>query len=350
MTDAQRLLNELRRRAKTRTRVDIDDVWLAFRKAIRGYTGKIDARPRLAQLLGDLADAEHVELPRGSRLWDRSAQPPLPAWVRVIQAEAREDDRVDHRAIAWPPELAFVSSLQRTPLLRELLAIRRFLAEGGRERPHVALRERSLEVFGDEKRLDALVGTSLFGAGRLSLDLLRCYDVAPPMVWEPGPPRAEHMPILAIENLHTYDSFRRWNADSGDYAAIAYGHGHEFKATCRDLPRVCEQLGTRIVEYFGDLDARGLEIPIHAAKVLGDIAPDLQLVPAGRWYSALLDRVDRAVPDRKPAAEADALVAWLPNELRSAACELLASKRRLPQELIGVDVLAALRDRGSSAV
>jgi len=48
------------------------------------------------------------------------------------------------------------------------LLIQRFLREGGRSAPIVPIKERSLDLFGDEKRLDALSATSLFAEGRLT--------------------------------------------------------------------------------------------------------------------------------------------------------------------------------------
>lgn len=45
------------------------------------------------------------------------------------------------------------------------------------------MRERSLELFGDEKRLEALLGGQMFWEGRLTLSLLRCRRVHPPSAW-----------------------------------------------------------------------------------------------------------------------------------------------------------------------
>jgi len=44
--------------------------------------------------------------------------------------------------------------------------------------PH---RERSVQLFGNEKRLDALLRTKLFTSGALTLALLRCYAAPLPL-------------------------------------------------------------------------------------------------------------------------------------------------------------------------
>jgi hypothetical protein len=339
VSDLEQLLEALRERARERQRLPIEMAWAAFRASIRGYTSEAEARPYLERLLRTLADEGFVTLPRGKRLWDFSAVPPLPGWIQVHRTTNPKAPTADHRSIPWPPELAFVASMTQVALLEEFLAIKRFLADGGRRRRLVPVRERSMELFGDEKRLDDLKGTAPFREGRLSLELLRCHEVAPPLVWAPGAGTTPGRPVLVLENLHTYESFRRWNRQVGAYAAIAYGHGHEFKATCRDLPRLCAELETGIVHYFGDLDQRGLAIPIYARRVVRELDPRIELLPAVRWYEALLARAAHAVESATTQTVTEDELSWLPTEQHAATRELLDRGLRLPQELIGTDVL-----------
>ena len=342
MSDADRLVAELRARALVQSKLAMEKVWEAFRSVVRGYTGSADARARLAELLDELASRGEIGLPSGRKFWLHDAKPPLPSWVRVAVARRPAAASVNHRAMAWPPELAFVAALPRAPpLLQDLLAIRRFLADGGRDAVPVPLRERSLEVFGDEKRLDVLLRSELFRSRRLSLELLRCCDVAPPLVWE-AVERASTPAVLIVENLHSYDSFRRWNARVAAYAAVAYGHGHSFKATVCDLPRVCTEVGAEHAEYFGDVDAAGLEIPVYARAVLRRIGSTVELRPAERWYAMLLAMQGRAATETTPPVDSLRSLAWLSDALQSAARDLLLSGRRLAQEWVGTRVLAAL--------
>lgn len=335
------LLAALRQRAGGRVRVLLADVWDAFREIAPGHIGSAEARGRLAELLSVLAGDAAVALPAGRRQWDRSAEPHLPLWLRLGAARpAAAGPRVDHRAIAWPPELAFLAGWPSVPALDEAVLIKEFLARG-RDREPVPLRERSIEIFGDEKRLDVLASSRLFGPGRLSLELLRCFEVVPPLTWErpsgPAPPRA-----LVIENLHTYDSFRRWNRTRTRYAAVAYGHGNQFARTARDLPRIVADLGLEAVEYFGDLDPRGIEIPTMAAGFL--VSRGVALVPARRWYSLLLGRLgelDRFPARRLPSRINRAVdLSWLPVDLQPRVAELFACGKRLPQELVGWEALS----------
>ena len=63
------------------------------------------------------------------------------------------------------------------------------------------IKERSLEIFGDEKRLDALQSTSLFRRRRLDLVKdLKCETIGEPLAWKRGPSKATSKPIIVIEN------------------------------------------------------------------------------------------------------------------------------------------------------
>src|SRR6266566_5040143 len=73
--------------------------------------------------------------------------------------------------------------------------------------PIVPSRERSLELFDDEKRLEQLARTDWFGPDRLRLEQLRCEPVAPPFAWQPlgdADNRDDGSVLLAVENHTTY--------------------------------------------------------------------------------------------------------------------------------------------------
>src|SRR5204862_6747592 len=75
----------------------------------------------------------------------------------------------------------------------------------------IPIKERSLEIFGDEKRLDSLLSTSLFRNGRLDWRLdLGCEIVGEPLGWKGGPVEARAKPIIVIENAATWHSYCRW--------------------------------------------------------------------------------------------------------------------------------------------
>jgi hypothetical protein len=333
------LLDALVVEAGGRRKLDRTALWRAFRAAhpVEAMSG--EARERLAARLTALEAEGRLLLPAATGTgWDRSARPPLPEWAR-LPAPPAQPAALDVLSVPWAPELGFVPSLSRIDHPQELLALQAFFAFGGRTRPMVPMRERSVQVFGDEKRLERLRRTPLFAEGRLDLETLRCFEMAPPLVFEVGPPGSGGRPLLVLENHHTWWSFCRWNARVGEYAAVVYGAGGAFgRDAVAFLAEHGRTLGAPRADYFGDLDHDGLLIPRRAAN---DYAPEhgLTLLPAARWYRRLLRRADEVVLPTG-AALSDEGLDWLPDGLASAVRAHFQAGRRIPQELVGTEELA----------
>jgi hypothetical protein len=295
-----------------------------------------------------------------------------------------DDNARQVRDYPWQPELAFLPTARLGLSFDELRRLNDFLARGGRRRPLVPLYERSLDLFGDEKRLDQLYrGSALFAEGRLSLDLLRCFAVSEPLGWKRG--AAKDGPVIVIENLATWDTYGRWNEQTPQFSAVVYGGGYRFVESVSSLVELFRELGgVRRVCYFGDLDADGLEIPQRADRKAsrlglpaiephrdsyrwllefaeGVLEPERRVdareplsqdpVPRGPVQrpdlppvvaapsSALRDDGASVCPDTAAAVSVDrSLCTWL-GELADAAWAVLARGGRLAQENIGWEFL-----------
>lgn len=229
-----------------------------------------EARAKIAEWLYLLDDTHEIQLPKGKHLYDRSASGDLPAWLELIRPdELREPLPVDPASFPWAPELRTACTIRDPRQLDILLRVQQFLSQGGRQRPLVPVKERSVELFGKEKRLDVLRNSALFQSGPLSFELLRCFSVPPPLVWENVPTAGVPRPILVIENHNTYHSFARWNRKVRSFAAIVYGNGDAFKAGAAGLTEVVRVItwDGRLL-YFGDIDPEGLLIPFAASAAL----------------------------------------------------------------------------------
>lgn len=332
------LLDALVEGARGKRRIERADVWRAFQRIHPAEATAGDARERLVARLRALAADGRLSLPAETgRNWDHSARPAFPEWV-LLPRPAEPSPTADVKAVPWAPELAFVLNLPKVEHVDALLVIQRFLASGGRNRPLVPMRERSVQLFGDEKRLDRLVRTPLFGEGRLSLHLLRCFSMAPPLAIEKGPAGSDGRPVLVVENHHTWWSFCRWNAREGEYAGVAYGAGGAFgRQSVEFLSERCREWGAPFVLYFGDLDREGLEIPLRAVQYAKQ--HDLRILPDRRWYARLLDRAaDAPLPIGTPMAVEDVLC-WLPEDLQEDVRLRFEEGVRVPQELVGAEEL-----------
>ncbi len=256
----------------------------------------------------------------------------------------KEDKGTDLSGIAWAKELSFLAH-DRVGVAREdLLRLNEFFRQGGTSKPVVPIKERSLQIFGDEKRLDALLVTSLLRSDRLTLDRLRAELIGEPMGWRRGPVKASDCPLLVIENAATWHSYCRWNAERSLFSAVVYGKGFQSAASVQYLADIFTELGgTRGVVYFGDLDPPGLQIPAQAsayaqARGLPPIAPHY-------WsYRQLLEvgRGQETDWEGEPGSLSD--VEWLA-ELTGPVWDLFARQKRLAQEHIGWEFLSRVGNR-----
>lgn len=292
-----------------------------------------ERRARLCEILDEMVDAGLVELP-SERSYDRSVKPALPRFVR-IDRPAPLPVRVSGACVAWRPELAWASELSvDEQTLSDLRAINAFFRDGGSERPVVPLRERSLHLFGYEKRLETLMGGQLFFPGRLTLQQLRCEETHPPFVFETIGSASD---VLVVENHHTFVSLCRALPSNGKVGVVVYGAGAHFKGSVTflgDLPTP-----PRRVLYFGDLDIDGLDIPVHASAV--STAAGLPAIePTALLYRLLLDH-GQPMPVENPQSRRRVLelTAWLQGDVRTDAIEVLAGGRRLAQEWVGTELL-----------
>jgi hypothetical protein len=292
-----------------------------------------ERRGRLQEVLDELVDAGVVELP-SPRSYDRSAKPALPRFVRVERPPPGLR-RISGAGVPWRPELSWAAELSMDEhTLSDLRAINSFFRDGGSERPLVPLRERSLQLFGHEKRLEALMGGQLFLPGRLTLDQLRCEEVHPPFVFErigSGPD------VLIIENHHTFVSLCRTLPRDGNVGVVVYGAGAHFKGSVTFLADL--QPPPRRAFYFGDLDVNGLDIPTHASAV-ATAAGLPEIEPATLLYTLLLEH-GHPVPVENPPSRyrVRKVVAWFPEGLRPAATAVLDDGQRLAQEWVGTELL-----------
>jgi len=223
--------------------------------------------------------------------------------------------------------------------MADLTAIDEYLSAERLQPVAVPIKERSLQIFHDEKRLDEIYrGSALFAPGRLSLEQLDCFVVPEPLPWERGSDKSR--PVMVLENVATWDSYRRWNEKHAFFSAVVYGGGERFREGVMHLAAIFTDLGgPRTVLYFGDLDRAGLRIPRVASRT----AVDAGLPPITPHVWSYVQLLRLGVPEEEEADDDDKLdddadCAWL-GDLASRARSILRSGRRLPQERIGWEFL-----------
>jgi hypothetical protein len=322
----------------TQRRVEQATIFAAFDQACPGTAGTTQGRPVLSALLDELADHRLVELPRSRDGWD-DAQPPLPRWLRLpVPLKPESKSARTSTPAVWRRELSWASADKLTTTQIDVLkTINRWLRDTDGDddrRTIVPMRERSLEIFGDEKRLDALAATTLFAPGRLTLATLFAERIPPPLAYERV---GEGDTVLVIENSDTFETVSTLLAgDGGRVGWVAFGGGHAFEAS---IARIARLDGVTDIAYYGDLDDDGLTIPQRAnvsSATLG--LPPVR--PAVGLYRLLLRHNARGpAPKRVEPLVAERRVSWLPKTARRPVADILVAGNRLAQEATGTVLL-----------
>ncbi|MGC7098304.1 Wadjet anti-phage system protein JetD domain-containing protein [Amycolatopsis lurida] len=318
-------------------RVPLEVVLSAAAKVDHSAAVSVDWRRRVLTAITSLADEGMIDLPKTRT--DRRADPPLPAYVTRRRAPSEQAETL--ASIVWHAELGWAalgdergewSTAERSclALVNSWLPRRRGVV--------VPIRERSLDITGDDKALETWLFGSLFRPGRLTLELLECEQCWPPV----------HRRILGdsdtwlvIENYTTYISLSRRAAELGFDGQIIWGAGNQVRTRLRTLA-AC---GERPLEcwYFGDVDAGGFRIARSAWQCVRDLGFE-ELRPAKGLYSLAIEYGKRRPSGRTPrmsGATAAWVWDWLDESLGDVCLAVARSGERVVQENVGVEVLAA---------
>jgi hypothetical protein len=320
------------------------DDWESFLDESRLQTAEDAAEARRVALLLSQDGLLELRLRRDQERIQRFAVP-LPserdwfvAFGRIHPADL-PDERTDLASVQWNSKLQFLPGSRVNVVLEDLLKLNAFLSVQSASGPVIPIKERSLQIFGDEKRLDDLLSSALFRPDRLDAKRdLHCESIGVPLAWKRGPSSALAQPLIVIENAATWHSYCRWNVEQKLFSGVVYGDGNRFVDGIRYLPDIFSELnGPRRVLYFGDLDPQGLRIPQEASNRL--LAAGLPSVEPHLWsYRHLLALGDGHGQPCEDELVSSTLCDWLV-DCAQPVLQLFASGKRLAQEHIGWDFL-----------
>lgn len=270
-----------------------------------------------------------LKLP-SARSFERIGNPAMPLFITVT-VDAPQVMKTDWAAISWMPELGFWMHLTESEKVTAK-AINDWLISRKGCFMTVPLRERSLDIFGDEKYLDGRVRANALFSGRLALSAIgaRKVDLPLPYRHQPGTPGR---PILIVENHHTFFSLCEWNTQEARYAAVVYGSGSAITSSGTALDEVIQEVSGNGAEYFGDLDPEGISIPMRYNQ-----NHDTQLRPATWLYQKLLSSGRHRPLSATYTSESKKVTLWLP-ELSREIHGLWGGGKWLPQEGVGLEQL-----------
>jgi hypothetical protein len=320
--------------ASKRKRVPLDEVKRIYYSLFPEVQNNPERQALLLQALRDHERQGLLTLPAAGS-WEKVGSPPLPNWVALVR-EAQVTDTSGYSDVAWVPELGFWPNLKPLQLV-DAKPINDFLLRRRDSLIPVPIKERSLEIFGDEKRLDTLrTGTSLF-AGRLPLSAIGAFLVPLPLPYRQAP--APGKPVLVVENHNSFWSFGEWNQTALRYSAVVYGAGEAFRSTGQALAQILKEVHGEGAEYLGDMDPKGVGIPLEFNRAMFDqgiaVRPALNLY---RWL--LANGTTRDKPECRLASGALAKD-WLGLELGGSLAQRWQNGLWVPQESLGFEQLQA---------
>jgi hypothetical protein len=332
-----------REAAPGRARVEIDTLIAVAARLMRD-TG-LSGRPSdfVAEAVRTLADAGELILPSDATAkarrvnYDWRCTPALPLFVTAVRAPLLRPPAL-RREHAWHRDLAFLAAERRLDKPEIWLAIDAWLKRSGGGTDVVSIRERSFEIFHDEKQLDAALGYKFFRTGAITLRRLRCEEVPEPLAAR-FCRTARWRSALVIENKDTFRSACLINAELRLFAAVIFGEGDAFPKRAPDLLLLSEESPFDEVQYFGDIDAAGFDIAARAEQAVLALGGHFAFRPAADLYRALLAA-------GTPVGKYGAMTATARDFLQHHGLERLDSGsldgRRIPQEALARPALRAV--------
>lgn len=219
-----------------------------------------------------------------------------------------------------------------------------------RKQPEVSIskKERSFEIFGEEKQLEDKGFRSLLDRLDLTPDIL-CYYETPEYCFNDYiPERKTKMVLLILENKDIWFNIRRRMYEDGAFEILetridgaVYGAGNRV-SEAGALSEYTRFMGAETVKYlyWGDIDRAGLNIFLSLLKNNPEI--DIRLfVPA---YAEMLHFTESLeIPDsddhRKRMGNYEDIYTLFSDEDRDQLIKLIENNKRLPQEIINYESL-----------
>ena len=281
--------------------------------------------------------------------------PELYNWYRIEVSTPEMDEELKKELLAsYHPQLNLAYYHQHPEEYKSdkpyLKILDKFFRKSG-DRKEIRVRERSFQLFSDEKFLTSSLGQQLLSRVSLNLSDLNCSSPAEPFFYyyqETNPPVEN---ILIIENKDTFFSLKQllregvtgW--DGLSYSLLIYGEGKKIQRSfsyLEELNYYSTSLEELNIYYFGDLDPEGIFI-WHKLRINYEV----EIKPAQYFYRQLinhyLDQAPRLEKEHNFNQQAiEEFLHYFSKPVGEKIESLLASERYIPQEGLNYQLLKEL--------
>ncbi len=313
----------------------LEDIWSAFASIYDDLPSGRERRLWLLTVLEELDASGEIALPVShGRQWDRTSDIVLPTRIKLCAIEQSEE-KTNWRTFAWHPALQWV--LDRRHVIPShfqfLKKVNQGLVEGWFEASE-PLKYRSLQLTGDEKRLQKLCKCRLFGTGRLTLDMLGCVAEVLPLAIERFSGNAT---MLLFENAAPFIVVRGILKEMNNtgIGCLGYGAGKQVIKSVGYLSMIEPPVGS--VLYVGDLDAEGIQLAADIKRISSHVT----ILPATSFHRAMIGAAAELgsangwpVKEKQPRQVAKSVLGFVDDSVRSKCAQLISSGRRIPEEVL----------------
>lgn len=325
-----------------RVKIVFNDVLHIYNTVYPEHKNSSDKNQRILILLNILEENEQITFPRTK--WNKRVSPPVPEYINLLGKETNKQKIDFLKQKSWVPKLSFsvdVNNLEQLKILEKINDF--YISKNYEELLVIPIRERSMQIFKDEKKLDKLHRKGILFDGKLTLKDLKCEDIPPPLCYEVVSDFI-NKPALVCENSNSFHTFCKWNQLKCTYSVIIYGNGNTFRKTHYRLNDIVKKYVISEIHYFGDIDPIGLEIPymVNYDRLNESMLP---IYPAKELYALLLSNNKSNIIEKKIANKLidEEVFSWLEsNEIIEGCKKLFNIKHRIPQEALSYEDLVSI--------
>ena len=232
---------------------------------------------------------------------------------------------------------------------REVMeALSRWLFQNLTKPVAVSRKERSFEIFGQEKILDGSDIKYLLNRLQISAEALGFYDTPAYCFHDYIPKRSDQMCLLICENKDIWFNLRKMLSEyersmlwDNVFDGVIYGEGNRI-CEPNALTEYTRFLGVNGVRYlyWGDIDREGLNIFLRLCRA----NPGLEIRLFDRAYSEMLNRAEEikiphSADERGNQEEYSSVYALFSKDERHLLQTAITDNLRIPQEIISYAVL-----------
>lgn len=300
------------------------------------YYQSITDWSKLPRILEELKKKNLIRIPKSDKLYEYTTKFKIPKYITICIQKRKLNDK-PWKTYLWHPEIDFAQHMESYSQFEKMKKIDTFLKNKSNLIIPISEKERSLQIFGDEKILSSFVNNISIKQTDI-YHILKCYKTYEPLMGF-NFPKCKTNKIIFIENRDTFFNLSKvcYSLKNPPYRDVYYGQGINFQNNILSLPFYCDS--NSIIEYFGDIDYSGFSIPIKAQKNLKLSGHIYKIQLASILYDNLIQIHQKCgfiFHSKEKEKDLDDILETLSSSTQKIINIILREGNRVPQELLNL--------------